>query len=268
METRADRTGRWVLRIAGLTGLAIFAFFFSLTYSTPEWVENYGRDFIEQRTWERIDAGVDAIGPPTGGSKLEKLAAGVYQRNSTAIESLKAQLKDRGRDLFLVALDQVRDLECECRQRIETAWRDMNVATLARLVTDNQRVIAILQNGYMQVVNELRREIRIFSATNAAAFLFLLLVSFAKPAASRHLLFPGLLLLSATLFCAFLYLFSQDWLLTMLHGSYVGWAYAAYLALVFLFLCDIAFNRGRVTTRLLNGVNSSLGGIVSALTPC
>jgi hypothetical protein len=54
----------------------------------------------------------------------------------------------------------------------------------------------------------------------------------------------------------------------MLHGSYVGWAYAAYLALVFLFLCDIAFNRGRVTTRLLNGVNSSLGGIVSALTPC
>jgi hypothetical protein len=61
--------------------------------------------------------------------------------------------------------------------------------------------------------------------------------------------------------------FEQYWLLTIIDGSYLGLAYAAYLVVVFLFLCDIALNRGRVTTRLVNGLVDAVGGTLS-LVPC
>jgi hypothetical protein len=266
--TSADHAGRWSLRVAGLTGLAVFGFFFALTWHTPEWVETFAKDYIERMTWQQVEAQVDAIRPARGDSELQKLAAGIYERNAAVIDDLKAQIKDRSRDLFLVALEQARDLDCPCRHRVEAWWREMNVAAIARLVTENDRVIGIIQHGYMQVMDELRHEIRIFTATNAAAFLLLLLVSFAKPAAARHLLLPGALLLTATLVCASLYLFEQNWLLTLIHGDYMGWAYASYLGIAFLFLCDIALNKGRLTTEVLNGISGALGGVFSALSPC
>jgi hypothetical protein len=40
------------------------------------------------------------------------------------------------------------------------------------------------------------------------------------------------------------------------------------LGLVFLFLCDIALNRGRVTTRLANGVINGMGSAAASFTPC
>jgi hypothetical protein len=264
---QADSVGRWLLRLSGAAGFAVFACFLALTFHTPQWVESFAKEFIEREVTGLVDTKIEAIGAPRGESLAARLTAEVYERNARQIEELRARLKDRSRDVFRVALDQVRDVGCECRRRMEEAWHAMNVAALARLVTDNERIMGFIQHGYMQVVHELRLEIRIFTATNAFCFLLLMLVSFAKPAATRHLLYPGVLLLCATMFCACLYTFEQDWLLTIIHGSYVGWAYAAYLGITLLFLCDIAFNRGRVTTNIGNSLAESLGAVAS-LAPC
>lgn len=267
---RAESVGRWGLRVAGSAGLAAFAFFFFLTWHTPAWVENFAREYIATEVAQRVDARLDALSAPpavAGDGVVQRLAAEVYAQNQARIDEIKARLKDRTRDLFLAALDQVRELDCSCRERIEIRWHELNLAQLAALAIDNERIAGIIHDGYMSVVHELQHEIRIFTGINALAFLLLLLVSFAKPAASRHLLFPGVLLLAATMFCAWLYVFSQDWLLTLIHGDYVGWAYGAYLALVSGFLADIALNRGRVTSAIGNGAGSMLGSAAS-FTPC
>lgn len=265
---QAESVGRWSLRIAGLAGFALFAFVFVLTYRTPEWVETFARDYVEQQVRDRIEARISALAPAPAEGALGELARELYELNAGRIEQLKSQLENRANDLFRVALDQVRELDCECRARIEQWWTDMNAVQLAILVTDNQRILRIIQDGYMGVVEELRAEIRIFASTNAACFLLLLLVSFVKPAASRHLLFPGALLLVATSFCIGMYLFEQNWLLTIIHGDYLGWACAAWLGVAFLLLCDVALNRARLTCRLVNSAIESLGGAVVALTPC
>lgn len=265
---QAEAVGRWGLRVAGLGGLAVFLSFFALTYRTPEWVETFARGYIEQQVRDRIQADIRAIAPAAGNTEFENFAATIYESNAVKIEALKARLLNRANDLFLVALDQVRDLDCTCRARIGYWWTRMNAAQVATLVTDNQRLVRIIQGGYMTVVDELRAELRIFTATNAACFLLLVLVSFSKPAASRHLLFPGMLLLVSTAFCAWMYLFAQNWLLTLVHGDYVGWAYASYLGVVFLLICDIALNRGRVTCKLANGAIGSFGGAIAAFSPC
>jgi hypothetical protein len=119
----------------------------------------------------------------------------------------------------------------------------------------------------MDVAAELKRDIRVFTASNAAVFILLLLVSFLKPQAITHLFLPGVLLAVSTLICSHFYVFEQDWLLTVIHSSYLGFAYLAWLGVVFLFLCDIVFNRARITTEILNAMFNAIGSAFSVV-PC
>ena len=255
----------WILRSAGFAGIAVFGAFFAFTFSIPQWAERFGADFIANEVIEEVEGAIDAAKPPENGV-LARAAADAYARNEEKIEDLKAALKTRARAGMEYALAQVRDSNCECRRAYEE-WRGFTLSRIAQLARENGRIAGIIHGAYLRVVHDLQREIRIFTATNVVCFLLVLLVSFAKPAASRHLLFPGALLVLATLFCAWLYVFSQNWLLTIIHGSYVGYAYAGYLGIVFLFVCDIALNRGRVTTIIVNSLGSVVGS-AGSLTPC
>jgi hypothetical protein len=256
-----------VLRVTGALGVVLFGFFFVLTFSTPQWVEQFAVEFIETRVSEKVNLGIDAYQPSPGEGIAAQLAHDLYQQNEAAIDDLRQQFKQGVRETWASALAEVRDLSCECRKK----WLDALEAGTTRhfqsLEATSKQLTGFIQASYMEVATDLKREIRIFTATNAGIFLLLVLVSFLKPGAARHLFAPGLLLCVATLLCAYLYVFEQNWLLTIIYGSYLGLGYAAYLGVVFLLLCDIALNRGRVTTRLVNGMVEALGGVVT-LIPC
>ena len=59
-----------------------------------------------------------------------------------------------------------------------------------------------------------------------------------------------------------IYLWGQNWLHTIVFGNYAGWAQLAYIALVYAWLCDLLFNRARISLQLCQG---SMSG---ALSPC
>jgi hypothetical protein len=256
-----------VLRLLGLAGVVVFATFFVLTFSTPQWVERAAADFIESRVRDSVNAGIDDLRPGRGGSALSQLADSLYERNATQIEALKQELKVGVRERWAAALSQVRDLDCECRAAIARMLERGAVLRLESLEAARQELVDYIQSSYMDVVTELKRDIRIFTASNAACFLLLILISFLKPRAVRHLFVPGMLLTAATIFCSYLYVFGQNWLLTIIYGDYLGLAYLAYLGVVFLFFSDIVLNRGRVTTGVVNGIAESIGSVFS-LVPC
>lgn len=124
-----------------------------------------------------------------------------------------------------------------------------------------------MKKKYMEVATELQRDIRIFTGSNTIVFLLLLLISYLKPKAVNHLFLPGVLLLTATLISSFFYIFEQNWLFTIIYNNYPGFAYLGYVGIVFLFLCDIVFNRARVTTEILNGILNVIGSAAS-VSPC
>ena len=262
-----DASASWILRVVGMAGAAVFGFFFAITFSTPQWVERFAADFIESRVRETVDAGIDNIRPEPGDSAMSRLAESLYRQNQEQIDQLKQDLKGRAQQRWAAALAQVRNLSCECREIIMKALTLASVLEMKSLEAANQRLTEFIQASYMDVATKLKGDIRIFSATNAGAFLLLVFLSFLKPHAIRHLFAPGLLLTVATIFCAYMYVFEQNWLLTIIHGDYLGLGYAAYLGVVFLFLADIALNCGRVTTRLVNGLVNVVGGS-SSLVPC
>ena len=257
----------WLLQLAGVLGAALFGFFFVLTFSTPQWVERFAVEFIESRVSERVNARIEGLQPESGESVASRIAERLYRQNEAALEQLKHEFKNGVRETWAAALAEVRDLNCECREKWLSVLESGTQSHFQSLETVRERLTGFIQASYMDVATELKRDIRIFTATNAGAFILLVLVSFLKPQAARHLFVPGLLLFAATLVCAYGYVFEQDWLLTVINGSYLGFAYALYLGIVFLFFCDIVLNRGRVTTRLVNGMVHGLGGVFS-LVPC
>jgi hypothetical protein len=256
----------WVLRLAGVLGAALFGFFFVLTFSTPQWVERFAVDFIETRVSEKVNLGIEKMLPESE-SVATRVAENLFRQNEAALEQMKQQFRDGVRATWTAALAEVRDLDCECREKLLSLLESGTERHRQSIETVSQRLTHYIQATYMDVATDLKRDIRIFTATNAGVFLLLVLVSFLKPAALRHLFVPGLLLCAATLICAYGYVFAQNWLLTVINGSYLGFAYALYLGVAFLFLCDILLNQGRVTTRLANGLIEAVGGVAS-LIPC
>ena len=94
------------------------------------------------------------------------------------------------RDLLAASLTAIRDPACACRVLVAEAMQQVDTSRLAQLLTDNTRLSTFIQQKYLRLVAELKREIRIFTGVNAVAFLLLLVVSFAKPQSAKHLLFP------------------------------------------------------------------------------
>ena len=255
------------LRSIGVIGAAIFLTFFAFTYSVPGWVESFAADYIESEAQERIDTSIDSIRPPESETVLGRLAQSMYERNESEIEQMRSNLKNNVHEQWAAALASVRDLDCECREKWEDWFESGFNTNIALLQAANEQVSSFIHSTYMDVATELKRDIRIFTASNAAVFILLLIVTFLKPQAITHLFLPGVLLAVSTLICSYFYIFEQNWLLTIIHNSYLGFAYLAWLGVVFLILCDIIFNRGRITTEILNAFLNAIGSALSVV-PC
>jgi uncharacterized membrane protein (DUF485 family) len=250
------------LRLIGAVGALTFGFFFSLAVLTPNWVEDFAKDFVAHEVQSEVDARIDGLKLAPGKNVFTQAAATIYQKNQVEIDALKTELKTHAHERMTEALAQISDINCECRQKIAKWLDDGSLFAIATRTAENAGLADFIQGYYLRIVDELKRDLRIFTASNAIVFLLLLLASFLRPQATTHLLIPAVLLLAATLLCSYLYVFEQNWLLTIIYHDYLGFAYLGYLGLAFLFLCDVFLNRGRVLCAIVNGLASTLGSAV------
>jgi len=257
---------RIILQCIGILGGSVFALVFAFTFITPDWIEEYGASFIEHEALKMVDQRIDAIRPPKGKGAVAQFAQGLYAKNEAEIENSKEALRNGAHQVFAAAIAEVRDLDCECRARWEGSIKSGYEYNIQLLQATNDKIVEFVQSTYMEVVAKLKRDIRIFSGVNTAMFIILLLVAWRKPQAMRHLFVPGMLLVLSTLVCSYFYIFEQNWLLTIIYSDYIGFYYLFYLGAVFGFLCDIVFNRARVTTAIANTILNAISSI--QLSPC
>lgn len=85
-----------LLVVIGLLGALPYAAVLAITYSTPVWVEEVGRDFIERKARERFDESVARVQiavTPDGDSQLGLLASPLYEKNETALRNCRPHSK-------------------------------------------------------------------------------------------------------------------------------------------------------------------------------
>lgn len=258
------------LRIFGFLGIAIFIPLFLLTFVDPHLIEKSAKSFIEWKLRQKTNEKIESFNLPPE-TKLERMlgakAAEMRAETEQKLAFVKQQLKADAPAMLAEQLAKLRNLDCECRKKWEDKLRLSLETQMLSLETAKARLIDFSHAKYMDIVQKLTLDVRIFFGANAVVFLLLLLVSFTKPVAMRHLFLPGTLLFISSLVCSFFYIFEQNWFYTIIYNDYTGFAYIGYLLVVFSFLCDIVMNRARVTTEIMNAILQSIGQI-GDFVPC
>ena len=258
------------LRSFGLIGVLVFLPLFLFTFSDPNLIEKSARSFIEWELKNEMTKKIDSIQLPKS-KKLEELfgdkAKNLRIKTEQKLEALKRQLKDDAPKIIMTQVAKTSDLTCECRDKWEERLRSMLKFKITSLEKTKEKLALFAQAKYMEIVEKLTLDIRIFLGANALIFSFLLLVSFLKPKATEHLFLPAILMLVSTVIGSYFYLFEQDWFYTIVYNDYVGFGYVAYLAIIFAVLCDIAFNKAKVVTAIINQFFNAIGSALS-VSPC
>lgn len=256
-----------ILRIFGTFGVLLFGTFLYFTYSLPQAVEDYAKDFLRAKVEEKTGAAIDALQLNTPDNALGRIAGRMLKQKEAELERIRQDLRNRMHEKIAQVIGEMSDLSCECRRKIAARLEAGYRAGLAALESERDRLQEFMQFKYMEISTELKQDIRIFLTSNLLIFLLLLVTSFLRPGAIAHLFLPGMLLFISTAVCSWFYLFEQNWLLTIIYGDYTGLALLAYIAVVFLFLCDIVFNRGRITREIINAILQAIGSALQ-VAPC
>jgi hypothetical protein len=258
------------LRVLGIFGIAIFVPLFLFTFADPQLIEKSGKSFIEWKLQSETDKKIESIRLPEP-TKLESLLGAKAQelraQAELKIEEVKRQLKADAPAILAAQIAKLRNLDCECRKKWEVVLRLSMQAKIVSLEKAKSKLIEFSHAKYMEIVEKLTLDVRIFLGANSLVFIFLLLASFMKPLAIKQLFLPGGLMLVSTAICSYFYIFEQNWFYTIIYNDYTGFGYIGYLLFVFAILCDIVFNKARVTTEVLNACLQAIGQ-AGSLVPC
>lgn len=247
----------------GIVGGLLFGSAFMLAVFKPGFVEQVAKDLIRHQVEKTVGEKVESIDAVFLSGRAVSFAGGYAAEIAQAKRQLAERLPERVADVVA----EMANLDCECRNKIEQSVRDGFEWRITSAAQAQARLTTLIRTRYMETAGQLNREFRIFTASNALVFALLAVAAQVKRRAGLHLLPPALVLIAAAALTAWLYLFNQDWLHTIVFGDYVGFAYVAYLALVFAFLSDVLFNRARVTCELLNQLFSAVGSGLEVV-PC
>lgn len=257
------------LRILGLLGVVLFVPLLLLTFANPHIIEQSGKSFIEWKLQSEADKKIDSIRLPEP-TKLESLlgekARQFREKTEQELEKVRKELKNDAPVILAAQIAKLRNLDCECRKKWEQSLRVSMQSKLASLEAAKSKLIKYSHAKYMEIVHKLTLDVRIFLAANSIVFIFLFIASYMQPRAIKQLFLPGGLMLVSTGICSYFYIFEQNWLYTIIYNDYTGFAYIGYLVFVFAILCDIVFNKARVTTEVLNSCLQAIGqvgGLVS-----
>lgn len=253
----------WSLRMVGLLGLLLFASAFGLTFGVPEWVEQSAKGFIQHKITEEVKEKITPLSESSVAEKAKSLADKLGFQQS----QLKKDLENNLPEKIASVLASMCGYDCEKKKQLTKDIKDSYLNKINHLQLGQFNLSQMVKGKYVEIVGNLKTDLRIFTFSNALMFGFLLLISLFKPQAIRHLYVPGALLLTATLISVSIYLFGQDWFYTIVYNDYMGWAYLVYLGIIFGFLMDIVLNKGKVTTEVFNFIGHALSGIGS-ISPC
>jgi len=252
-----------LLRLTGLVGLILFGILFWLTFGVPEKVEQSAKGFVKSQIETEIrQQYADTLQSPLA-TKAMNIAAKLGYQEDGLIADLEQHLPEK----IASAIASMCGYDCEKRKAVAAVITSGYIDKIKSLKLAQSTLGDIVKGKYIEIVGNLKTDLRIFLGTNSVLFLLLLTLSRMKSDAIRLLSLPAVLLFISTVISSCIYLFGQDWFYTIIYNDYMGYGYIAYVAVIFGLFADIIFNRGVITSTIVNAILALIGGILS-LIPC
>ncbi len=251
------------LRTIGMFGILLFGVLFSITFSSPEIIEKSAKGFVKYQIEKDVREKQKLISQ----SSVANKALSITKNLGIESEKIQKNLDNNLPERIANVIASMCDYNCERKNALALSITSGYLDRLKNINIAQDTLGNIIKEKYIEIVANLKFDLRVFFGTNFSMFLFLLILSFAKPKAIAHLFLPGLILLLATILSSSIYIFGQDWFYTILYNDYMGFGYLTYVAVIFGVLIDIALNKARVTTEVINGITNAVGSAFSVL-PC
>lgn len=251
------------LRSIGLFGILIFGILFSITFLSPKIIEESAKGFVKHQIEREVREKQQSI----VGSSVASKALSIAEKFGLESEKIQEDLDKNLPEKIASVIASMCGHDCEKKKALAQSITSGYLDRLKSIEVAQDTLGDLIKGKYIEIVGNLKLDLRIFLGSNFAMFLILLGVSFAKPEAMAHLFLPGLFLVLATIISSAIYIYGQDWFCTILYNDYMGFGYLAYISLIFGVLVDIALNRARVTTEVINGIANAVGSAFSVV-PC
>jgi hypothetical protein len=251
------------LRIIGIMGVALFTLLFGFTYGVPEAVEESAKGFVKVQVEREIRQKYNSSKVSTVEEKALLIAKDLGYEEQQIRDSIKNKLPEK----IAEVIASMCGYDCEKKKQLTKSITAGYMERISNIQVAQQKLASIIKRNYVEIVGNLKADLRIFLGSNGLMFGVLLLISFLKPKAIAHLYLPAVFLLVSTVMSGAIYLFGQDWFYTILYNDYMGFGYLAYIGVIFGFLMDITFNRARVTTEIINGILEMIGSVLT-VAPC
>jgi hypothetical protein len=244
-----------VIIILSLIGFIIFGAIFSSTFIAKKQIEMAATAFISQQVEVEVRKHLSGIMKISDKASQLKFIKNKY---SEEINRLNYYLSsDLPKIVGKVVSDIYKgEIEEETIQNLIREYMGERISSLDYAISN---IVKLIIGKYHDILNQLINDIRIFSGCNAFLFLMALLIALSKRITSRQAMLSTLLLLIATIASTTIYIFGQNWFYTIVFNKYVGFSYLIYVGLIFLFQCDLIFNKARVT----DGIINFIGGLVA-----
>lgn len=251
------------LRLVGIFGITLFGALFLVTFLSPEKIESSAKGFVQAQIEKEVREKQSAITDNSVASKAKILADKLGLESDRIQEDLANNLPEK----IAAIIASLCGYDCERQKAVAQSITLGYLDRLKNIQLAQNTLGEIVKGKYLEIVGNLKFDLRIFLGANCGMFIILLLISLLKPQAAVHLYLPGILLLAATLVASGIYIFGQDWFYTILYNDYMGFGYLAYLSIIFALFVDIVMNKAKVTCEAINAIANLVGSAFSAL-PC
>lgn len=251
------------LKSIGIFGLLLFGALFSLTLLSPTTIEESAKGFIKFQIEKEVHEKYESASQ----SSIANTALDFAERLGFEKKKIQEDLSNKLPEKIANIIASMCGYDCEKKKALAQTITSGYLERINNIEVAQDTLGNIVKGKYIEIIGNLKTDLRIFLGTNFFMFLVLLSVSFFKPQAVTHLFLPAMLLLLATVVSSSIYIFGQDWFYTILYNDYMGFGYLAYTAVIFGVLLDISFNKARVTSEVINGIANIIGSAVS-VAPC
>ncbi len=251
------------LKLVGIFGVLLFGILFSVTFASPEKVEDSAKGFVKSQIEKEVRVKQEAL----KGSSVTEAALNIAGRLGLEKDKIQADLDNDLPEKIASIVAAMCGYDCEKKKALTQSIATGYMDRIKRIQIAEHTLSDVVKGKYLEILGNLKVDLRIFLGSNLAMFFILVAISFLKPEAVQHLFLPGLLLVVATIVASGIYIFGQDWFYTILYNDYMGFGYLLYIAVIFGFLIDITFNKARVTCEIVNGIANAVGSAFSVV-PC
>ena len=247
------------LKVITLFLTIVYGFIFILSLTSTDTIRVGAKEFIKYQISKEIHTKIDKLND----NKLVKYIKNKSKEKNTKLQKYKEFLKKHLSSTVNKITEKLSKEECECRKM----RRNFVSSFLTTKINNTKKAISHLKEfihyKYINITSKLIKDIQIASASSFLAMLLISSLLFFKSKLSVQINLLSLLMLLSTLAGTWLYIFKQNWFYTIIYNDYIGFWYMGYLAIVFLLIADIVFNKARVTTELLNAFFSAIGSAFS-----